>query len=57
MPSKIKSLKSKVDERDKLRTAYGVWHVTHDDNDISFAVCTDEGYPERHAYAIIQKLQ
>jgi len=30
MSSKIKSLRSKVNERDKLRTAYGVWYVTHD---------------------------
>ncbi len=30
MASKIKSLRSKENERDKLRTAYGVWYVTHD---------------------------
>lgn len=57
MPSKIKSLRSKVDERDKLRTNYGVWYVTYDNNDICYAVCTDESYPERHAYGLIQKLQ
>lgn len=54
---KIKALKSKVGERDKLRTAYGVWYVTYDDNDVSYAVCTIESYPERHAYALIERLQ
>jgi hypothetical protein len=57
MASKIKALRSKVDERDKLRTSYGVWYVTHDKNDISYGVCTDEAYPERHAYAFIQKIK
>ncbi len=41
MGSKAKTLRSKVDDRDKLRTAYGVWYITHDDNDILYAVCTD----------------
>ena len=41
LASKIKALKSKVGERDKLRTAYGVWYVMHDDNDISYGVCTN----------------
>lgn len=40
MSSKIKALKSKSNERDKLRTAYGNWFVTHDDNDVCYAVCT-----------------
>ena len=57
MASKIKALRSKVDQRDKLRTGYGVWYVTHDKNDISYAVCTDEAYPERHAYGLIQKIK
>lgn len=30
MTSKIKALRSKANERDKLRTAYGIWYVTHD---------------------------
>ncbi len=41
MASKIKALRSKIDEREKLRTGYGVWWVTHDDNDICYGVCTD----------------
>ena len=57
MASKIKALRSKVDEREKLKTAYGVWFVVHDNNDISYAVCTAEDYPERHAYGLIQKLR
>jgi vesicle-associated membrane protein 7/small nuclear ribonucleoprotein D3 len=57
IPQKIKALKSRAGERDKLRTPYGFWFVTHDDNDISYAVCTSETYPERHAYGLIEKLQ
>ena len=57
MASKIKALRSKIDEREKLRTPYGVWYVTHDENDICYGVCTDEGYPERHAFGLIQKLK
>ena len=57
MASKIKALRSKVDEREKLRTGYGVWWVTHDENDICYAVCTEESYPERHAFGLIQKLK
>jgi hypothetical protein len=41
MATKIKALRSKVDEREKLRTGYGVWWVTYDDNDICYGVCTD----------------
>ena len=57
MAAKIKALRSKIDEREKLRTGYGVWWVTHDDNDICYGVCTDETYPERHAFGLIQKLK
>ena len=56
MASKIKALRSKKGEREKLRTAYGVWYATHDDNDICYAVCTSEDYPERHAFGLIGKL-
>jgi hypothetical protein len=45
MTSKIKALRSKPNERDKLRTAYGIWYVTHDENDIAYAVCTSDEYP------------
>ncbi len=45
MPSKIKSLRAKVNERDKLKTSYGVWYVTRDENDVAYAVCTDDSYP------------
>lgn len=57
MPSKIKALKTKSGERDKLRTPYGVWFVTHDDNDICYALCAVDLYPERHAFGLIEKLQ
>jgi hypothetical protein len=57
MTSKIKALRSKPNERDKLRTAYGIWYVTHDENDIAYAVCTTEEYPERHAFGLIDKLK
>lgn len=57
LPQKTKALKAKANERDKLKTPYGVWYVTHDDNDIVYALCTSEEYPERHAYGLIQKLQ
>ena len=50
-------MRSHSGERDKLRTQYGVWFVTHDDNDISYAVCTQEEDPERHAYGLIDKLK
>jgi hypothetical protein len=53
---KIKALRARTNERDKLKTQYGVWYVTHDDNDISYALCTNEEYPERHAYGLIAKL-
>ena len=56
MASKIKALRSKRGEREKLRTAYGVWYAIHDENDICYAVCTNEEYPERHAFGLISKL-
>lgn len=31
--------------------------MTYDQNDICYGVCTDESYPERHAYGLIQKLK
>jgi len=34
-----------------------VWFVKHDKNDISYALCTSEEYPERHAYGLITELQ
>jgi hypothetical protein len=34
-----------------------VWFVTHDENDISYAVCTEEDYPERHAYGMLEQLK
>ena len=57
LPQKTKALKAKANERDKLKTPDGVWYVTHDDNDIVYALCTSDEYPERHAYALLQKLQ
>ena len=56
MASKIKALRSKKGEREKLRTAYGVWYAIHDENDICYAVCTTDEYPERHAFGLISKL-
>lgn len=53
MPSKIKALKSREGERNKLRTQYGVWHIIHDGNDICYALCTSDTYPERHAFGLI----
>lgn len=53
MPSKIKALKSREGERNKLRTQYGVWHVIYDGNDICYALCTSDAYPERHAFGLI----
>lgn len=41
MPSKLKALRTKEREREKLRTAYGVWWATFDENDICYAVCTE----------------
>lgn len=34
-----------------------MWFVKHDKNDVSYAVCTSEEYPERHAYGLIAELQ
>lgn len=39
---KIKSMKLKVEERQKFKTDYGVWFVKHDKNDIAYALCTSE---------------
>ena len=57
IPQKIKALRSYANERDKLKTQYGVWFVTHDNNDVAYAVCTQEEYPERHAFGLIDKLR
>lgn len=57
MFNKIKSLKLKNEERQKFKTDYGVWYVKHDKYDISYAVCTNEDYPERHAFGLIDKIQ
>ena len=50
-------MRARTNERDKLKTQYGVWFVSHDENDISYALCTDEEYPERHAFGLIEKLK
>lgn len=34
-----------------------MWWVTHDEYDICYGVCTEENYPERHAFGLIQKLK
>ena len=54
--AKVKALRSRQGEREKLKTAYGIWFVTHYKN-IYYAVCTDETYPERHAFGMIEKLK
>lgn len=41
LPQKARALKAKANERDKLKTPYGIWWVTHDDNDICYALCTN----------------
>ena len=56
MASKVKALRTKTNEREKLRASYGVWYATQDENDICYAVCTTEDYPERHAFGLISKL-
>jgi hypothetical protein len=43
--SKIKALKSKPNQRDKLKSSYGVWSVTRDENDLVYAVCSSNDYP------------
>ncbi len=46
-------LKSKKGERNQLKTTYGIWHVTYDDNDVCYALCAADTYPERHAFGMI----
>lgn len=55
--SKAKFLKSKLGERDKLACDYGVWFVTRGEEDLLFAACVQEDYPERVAFGLIQKVQ
>lgn len=56
MPLKLRTLNAKAGERNKLKTAYGPWFVTHS-NGWAYAVCTAEDYPERHAYGLIDKIR
>ena len=45
IPGKIKSLRPKVNAREKLKAAYGSWYVMRDADDYAFGICTTEGYP------------
>lgn len=56
MPAKLRTLNAKTGERNKLKTSYGPWYVTHQ-NGWAYAVCTGDEYPERHAYGLIDQIK
>ena len=55
--SKAKVLQLKVGAREKLACDYGLWYVTRGEDDLFFATCVSDDYPERVAYGLIQKIQ
>lgn len=54
---KIKALKCKVGERERLKGDAGNWYVTRGESNLMYAACAGEGYPERTAYGLIQKIE
>ncbi len=53
---KIKALNSKSGQRDKINTTYGAWFATKK-NGWVYGVCTNDNYPERHAFGLIGKIR
>ncbi len=56
MGFKLRALNAKPGERNKLNAEYGPLYVLHQ-NGWGYAVCTTEGYPERHVYGLIDKIK
>ncbi len=55
--SKAKVLRLKIGVREKLACDYGLWFVIRGDEDLFFAACVSDEYPERVAYGLIDKIQ
>lgn len=55
--SKAKALRSRQGERERLNTDYGAWFLTRGEDDLLYAVCVSEEYPERTAFGLIQKVE
>ena len=54
---KIKALKCRVAERERLKGEAGNWYITRGASDLMYAACVSEGYPERTAFGLIQRIE
>lgn len=54
---KIKALKCRVAERERLKGEAGNWFITRGASDLLYAACVSEGYAERTAFGLIQKIE
>lgn len=55
--SKAKSLKLNAGQKEKLNSDHGSWLVTKDDENLIYAACVTEDYPERVVFGLFQKMQ
>ena len=55
--SKIKALRCRVAERERLKGEAGNWYITRGASNIMYAACVGEGYPERTAFGLMQKIE
>lgn len=55
--SKAKNLRSRVGERERLNCDYGAWFLLRGEEDLMYAACVSEDYPERVAFGLISKVQ
>jgi hypothetical protein len=54
---KLKELELKRDERQRIKSEYGVWFGKKDQRDMYYLALCVTTYPERHIYAAIAQLQ
>lgn len=54
---KLEEVYLNQDERQKIRSGNGAWFCTCDDRRIHYLVLADSGYPERHAYGLINDVR
>lgn len=54
---KIKALKCRVAERERLKGEAGNWYITRGASDLMYAACVSEGYLERTAFGLMQKIE
>lgn len=54
---KLKELELKKEERQRIKSEFGVWFAKKDSKDMFYLALCVNTYPERHIYAAVGQLQ